>query len=383
MEKKYKDECMFFMRFENNTGEDVLVEDLLNLFDDSTGKPKLLTATINTDNRIKSIKGRGNKIKKFIVKNNKCSIFKITWHGGLFSLAGDYVDDIDDLPVRLFQDSYKDLVVSSGFELHGNYDIPDNFMDSLFAYCSKYRQQRGDSFDVKGLNPTKIGDRFLMHTWYGCKSLKIPQIPDTSGWQITSIGTHFLCGTWFGCSALRKAVVPNTITWKINCIDILFCANTWGCTPIVKSVVPDTTNWDVSEINWGFFHDTWTCCTSLTEAAVPNTANWKVSGVLFEFFDGTWSNCEALTNAVVPDTTNWNVSEIGNFFSGTWFKCVSLKKATTPYISEWNIKAIYDGFFYDAWYGCDSLLERPDIYKLNEWLSNHYQEVKYITSQIL
>jgi hypothetical protein len=64
---------------------------LSRMFETYTGEPELLTATYDDGYGIYDVKGTGNTVKDFYLRNNVEGIFKFTWKGGVFSL---YLNDV-------------------------------------------------------------------------------------------------------------------------------------------------------------------------------------------------------------------------------------------------------------------------------------------------
>jgi hypothetical protein len=137
-------------------------------------------------------------------------IFIIKWNGGLFSLNGTA------------SNGYNTVAVSSGFELFGNYDIPDNFMAHLFYGCTNYNQQVGDVFDSSNLHPVTIGDYFMQYCFSGCTSLINYALPDTGNWPVTGIGDYFMQYMFNGCSNFQFNTLSltgmNTGNWNVTSI---------------------------------------------------------------------------------------------------------------------------------------------------------------------
>jgi hypothetical protein len=348
---------MFYMRFLNETGSTVTVSGLNNLLSNPTGTPVLQTAVVERNGSTDDVKGSGNSINNFTVANNESCVFRMTWAGGVFNLQGTTTN------------SYKNIVRSAGYEIKGNYNVPNNFMSNLFYSCVNYNQQVGDIFDTSEWYSTNIGISFLYYTWYGCTSLTTAVVPDTSNWNVTSIGTYFLGYTWYGCSSLTTAVAIDTSNWNVTTIGIYFLGYTWyGCSSLTTAVILNTSNWNVTSIGNYFLNNTWGSCSLLTTAVVPDTSNWNITSIGNYFLGYTWYGCTLLTTAVSPDTSNWNVTSIGyNFLDSTWYNCTSLTTAVVPDTSKWNVTSIEDYFLGCTWRYCTSLTTAvvPDTSKWN------------------
>jgi hypothetical protein len=385
---------MFFMRFTNNTGNPVIVDDLRNLltyyYEDVVGSGQFIrveTAIVERTGGIyENVRSGNQNILAFTVDSGESCIFRMTWNYGLFALMGST------------NNSYKDICVSAGFKIKGNYNFPMYFMAALFYDCVNYNQQSGDVFDASELYGTS-GDayirQFMLSTWKGCVSLQTATVPNTTNWNggRVFIDDSFMESTWEGCISLQTAAVPNTRNWSVTgSIGNNFLYKTWSdCEILTTAVVPDTTNWTSSNIvsvGNNFMADTWIRCYRLTTAVVPNTTNWNIMSFGENFLAGTWFVCTDLVNTVVPDTTNWNVSYIHNnfmtntwsttrvitgvvpnttnwtavrtigdfFMSLTWNDCPYLTTATVPNTTNWvNTQTIGNNFMYGTWYLCKSL----------------------------
>jgi prepilin-type N-terminal cleavage/methylation domain-containing protein len=208
---------------------------------------------------------------------------------------------------------------------------------------------------------TRTGSSFLRYTWYGCKSLTIAVVPDTSGWNITSIGDCFLYDTWRECTSLITAAVPDTSGWDVESIGVHFLRDAWHtCSSLVTAVVPDTSGWDISSVPDYFLYNTWYGCSSLTTATVPDTSGWDINSIGNYFLNGAWQNCTALTTATVPATSGWEIQSINShFLYCTWYGCSSLINAAVPDTSKWEIRSIGAYFLYGAWNTCSSLTSAP------------------------
>jgi len=250
---KVPSEWMFFMRFDNQTGVNVTVNSLNNLFTSSSGSPVLQTAVVErAGNVINNVKGSGNSVLNFNVANNEQCVFRMTWTGGVFGLQG--------INSSSSHNSYIYIIRSAGCKIGGNFGVPNYFMSQLFYGCVNYNQQSGDIFDTSDWYTTgSIGERFMYETWRGCSSLTTAVVPDTTNWNVTGIGDRFMQNTWQNCTSLNTGVVPDTTNWNITGnIGVMFMINTWrGCSALTTCVVPDTTNWNVTTIAYNFMTSTW------------------------------------------------------------------------------------------------------------------------------
>jgi hypothetical protein len=90
-------------------------------------------------------------------------------HSGTFIMS--FMNGLFNLKGNSGSNSYQAITVSGGCILTGDYDIPNNFMQYLFGYCSNFVGQSGDVFDMSYLRPTYIGDNFLSYLFVNCTNL--------------------------------------------------------------------------------------------------------------------------------------------------------------------------------------------------------------------
>jgi hypothetical protein len=337
------------MRFNNQTGSAVTVNGLNNLFLNPTGLPVLKTAVVErAAGVVDNVKGPGNSVVAFNVGNNESCVFRITWDfNGIFSLQGTT------------NNSYKNIVRSSGCEIYGNGDVPHNFMMYLFYQSVNYNQQTGDIFDTSQWRPNSIGNNFLYSTWEGCTSLTNSVIPNTLNWSISnSIGNYFMYSTWKNCTMLVRAVAPTLNTnLRYNYADIgaYFLNSTWeGCTNLYYAAAPTITYLKDGSIKEHFLDSTWKDCTSLETSVVP-TINYNETTTLGDYyFNSTWKGCVKLRNFTLLQQSD--ITYFGTYFlNSTWENCTDFNGNSTIDVYWFRPTYIPDGFLNNTWRGCTSL----------------------------